>query len=347
MTLILIVITTMNTKPLQSSHYPISITCLSLNIQSLPSKYNEFLDLINQFFSNNIHFDIIALQELWTLNDPDIFAINGYKFIFKSRKKGTQGGGVGFYIKKDLNFRIIPEYSIFVDKVFESIFVEISGSGRSAIVSSIYRPNGPHPSMSQTQQLDQFCEMFSNILIDLGNNEKQAYIFGDFNIDLIKYQNHEKTFEFINDTFSNGFLQLVTKPTRCNRGSASLIDHFFTNCHDKTVDVGILTTLISDHFAVFASISTNMKKSQPKYFYSRNLGENNRANFKTDLENVDWQSTMNENNPQLSFDMFLDRFNSLYEVHFPLRKIRFNKNIHKKEPFMTKGIWSFGKAPFC
>ena len=77
-----------------------TLTCLSLNIQSLPSKYNEFLDLINQFSSNNIHFDIIALQELWTINDPDIFAINGYKFIFKSRKKGTQGGGVGFYIKK-------------------------------------------------------------------------------------------------------------------------------------------------------------------------------------------------------------------------------------------------------
>ena len=74
---------------------------------------------------------------------------------------------------------------------------------------------------------------------------------------------------------------MVTKPTRCNRGSASLIDH------DKTVDVGIFTTLISDQFAVFASISTNMKKSQPKYFYSRNLGENNRANFKTNLENVD------------------------------------------------------------
>ena len=36
--------------------------------------------------------------------------------------------------------------------------------------------------------------------------------------------------------------------------------------------------------------------------------------------------------------MFLDRFNSLYEVHFPLRKIRFNKNIHKKEQFMTKGL---------
>jgi len=72
-----------------------------------------------------LFFDVIALQELWSLHDPDMFQIEGYNFIYKSRKTGVQGGGVGIYIRKDLKFKLVPEYSIFIDKVIETIFVEI------------------------------------------------------------------------------------------------------------------------------------------------------------------------------------------------------------------------------
>jgi len=47
-----------------------------------------------------------------------MFNIEGYHFIFKGVKR------VGLYIRSDLKFKLIPEYSIFIDKVIETIFVE-------------------------------------------------------------------------------------------------------------------------------------------------------------------------------------------------------------------------------
>ena len=73
---------------------------LSVNIQSLSSKFSGFYEFISQVKQKNIVFDIIALQELWSLPDPDKFFIPGYqRIIFKSRNK-TRGGGVGFYVKQ-------------------------------------------------------------------------------------------------------------------------------------------------------------------------------------------------------------------------------------------------------
>ena len=59
------------------------ILLLSDNIQS---KFSGFCEFISQVKKKNIVFNIIAIQEIWFLTDPDKFYIPGYqKFIFKSR----------------------------------------------------------------------------------------------------------------------------------------------------------------------------------------------------------------------------------------------------------------------
>ena len=42
----------------------------SLNIQSLPSKYNALQDLINNFNINNCQPDVLCIQETWQVPDP-------------------------------------------------------------------------------------------------------------------------------------------------------------------------------------------------------------------------------------------------------------------------------------
>ena len=71
------------------------------------------MNLFHRLSKKNIVFDIIALQELWSLPDPDKFFISGYqKIIFKSRNK-TRGGGVGFYVKQGLKVKLIENLSVF------------------------------------------------------------------------------------------------------------------------------------------------------------------------------------------------------------------------------------------
>ena len=60
---------------------------------------------------------------------------------------------------------------------------------------------------------------------NLNKKNKPVYIVGDMNIDILKFAMHPPTENYINNLFASGFLQLITKPTRCQNNSATLIDH--------------------------------------------------------------------------------------------------------------------------
>jgi len=71
-----------------------NISLLSLNIQSLPSKFNELTSLIISLSQNNCSPEIIALQEIWQVSDASHFPLPGYQpIIFKTRSTGQGGGG--------------------------------------------------------------------------------------------------------------------------------------------------------------------------------------------------------------------------------------------------------------
>ena len=291
------------------------LSFFNLNVQSLPAKFNELKDLL---FSLKLNFDVICLQEIWQIPDDELFKLPGYKFIHKSRDNNVQGGGIGIYVKEEYSFRIIPEYSIFLDKIIESLFVEIElGSKQKVVVSSVYRPNSVHATLSGTQQLDQFTEMFLNVLNDISATHKTAYIMGDFNIDLLKCNSNAKTSEFIENCFSNGFIELVIKPTRCQKKSATLIDHFFTNDLKPKTVCGIYCSKLSDHFPICTFVPMKKSRKKPKYLKSRSCNTESIERFKSALENVNWNEVLMSSNSQESYDIFSSIFDELISLFFP------------------------------
>jgi hypothetical protein len=107
---------------------------LSLNIQSLPAKFAEFLEFITDCNIHNNAPDVICLQEIWNVVDANLFPLPGYHpFICKTRSKST-GGGVGIYVRTELAFKILPEISIFLEKTFESLFLEITLQDKQKII---------------------------------------------------------------------------------------------------------------------------------------------------------------------------------------------------------------------
>ena len=229
---------------------------MSLNVQSLNAKFAELSEFINTLSLNNCNPCIIALQELWALQDPDVFHLNGYhKLVFKSREN-SQGGGVGLYIANDLKFKNRPDLSIFVDKIYESIFIEISlPKCKKLIVGSVYRPNSSYINVTASEQLTLFNDQMLSVLSAINDNNSTAYILGDFNLDVLKLCNHGPTSEYVENLFSMGYLQLITKPTRCSGPSATLIDHILTNEAKNSYNSGIIITRISDHFPIFHELS--------------------------------------------------------------------------------------------
>ena len=315
-----------------------NISLLSINIQSITAKFDEFTDFLQSF--NNFKFDVICLQELWKMHNPESFNLNGFhKLNFKSRAPNVQGGGVGIFINEKLCVINLPEYSIFVDKIVETLFVEIElPNKKKIIVGTVYRPNSAYINMSSTQQLLQFNEAINSILCKINTAGKKVYILGDFNIDLLKIEQHKPTADYVNSLFSHGCLQLMTIPTRCIHNSATLIDHIITNDNLSSYTCGALSTRVSDHFPVFCFLNANKPKNCHRFVKSRNFGPATIQKFKENLSNIHWENVMDSTDPQSSIDSFLKTFLELYNLHFPEKQTKFNKNFNGKEKWMTAGL---------
>ena len=79
---------------------------------------------------------------------------------------------------------------------------------------------------------------------------------GDFNLNLVNFQNHQNTGEFLDGLHSNMLFPMITRPTRITSHTATLLDNIFANkCFDHSRG-GLLITDISDHLPVF-SIHSN------------------------------------------------------------------------------------------
>ena len=311
---------------------------MSLNIQSLPSKFTDFEEFISELSDKNCTPDILCLQELWRLNDPDAFNLVNYqKLIFKSRNSHVQGGGVGFYVKNLIKFKQLNELSVFIDKVIETLFIEVEVNSKTKIiVGTIYRPNSSTSNMSANDQLALFNESLIDILSSIG--DKKIYILGDINIDVLKFETHKPTADYVNSLFSLGCLQIITKPTRCNHHSLSLIDHIVTNEISEKYVTGVITCSISDHFPVFCILNYSCEQHKHKTIISRNIVPQTIEKFKKTLTDVSWNDTLNTNDAQTSFNLFSSKFNQIFEETFPLKEQRFNKNIHKAEKWITNGL---------
>ena len=142
------------------------------------------------------------------------------------------------------------DLSVFIPHVIESVFFEIQINERKTIiVGVVYRPN-----TQPRADIDIFMQKIIEIQSKIKEENKVAYLMGDFNIDLLKVNIHAKTNEFVNDVISQGFLPKITRPTRITPHSATLIDHIYSNYNRPTSQnstSGIIITDVADHFGTF------------------------------------------------------------------------------------------------
>jgi hypothetical protein len=149
--------------------------------------------------------------------------------------------------------------------------------------------------------------MLSNILSDINEVGIPAHVTGDFNIDVLKFKSNDYVNEYVNGVFLNGFLQIITGPTRCTSNTATLLDHVLTNDMRSTYESCIIINKISDHFPIVA-FCENVKIHADQYIETRFITENNVLNFKLNLSNLNWNDILECDDTQVSYDLFLDTF---------------------------------------
>ena len=172
----------------------------------------------------------------------------------------------------------------------------------------------------------------------LGRENKDAYIMGDMNIDLLKCSNHRKTGDYLENIFPQGFLPLIVKPTRLTSHSATLIDHIYTNKLRINSTSGIVISDVSDHFGIFSIIKyaadthSNTHKNKPY----RSFSQTNINNFNILLQNIDFTPVFQATCPDEAYNIFLKLYLESYDIAFPLKLNRTPRKYIK--PWLTKGL---------
>ena len=97
-------------------------------------------------------------------------------------------------------------------------------------------------------------------------------------------------------------------------------------------------TNFSDHFTNFIGICNSNNKPKTEYRVSRNFSAANIEKFNDDLSKLRWRNVLSSNDVNVIFDNFWSDFYALFILHFPLKKVKLNRNVHKIQNFITNGI---------
>ena len=118
---------------------------MCINIRSLVNSTN-FAKLEAFICNLSSKPDIIYITETWAQSyvSGAYNNLDGYNFVSNCRKL-SKGGGVGICIKNFINFSIISNLTIMVEKKFESIVVNLDLHGNCVKCRTIYKPPNTNP----------------------------------------------------------------------------------------------------------------------------------------------------------------------------------------------------------
>ena len=306
-----------------------AMSIIHFNIRSLVKN----LDYFKSYLSTLKHeFSFIGLTETWlTRQNADLYNIEGYKHVNLCREE-KRGGGISLFISDRINVAVRQDLSL-MESHIEILFIEVqkefNGTNKDCLIAVVYRP--------PNTDLGAFNNSLTQILQNLNMQNKDVYIMGDFNVNILDTKNHIPSEEFIENFYSFGLFPLINKPTRVTCNTATLIDNVFTNVlSDSNMLNGIFYTDISDHFPVFC-ININKNFAMPiviqKY---RNLNSKNIDKFRNMFETNTFEDIISMSDGKLAFNVFYRRFCNLYDECFPLKSIK-SRYEHKYQ-WLTDGL---------
>ncbi len=173
-----------------------------------------------------------------------------------------------------------------------------------------------HPDICLENLTSHFLDIFSRI-----SNNKLVFILGDFSINLLNYDSHTPSNDFVNTFYSHNLLPCIHHPSRISESSESIIDNIFTNAFHSNITCGNILAKITDHFPQFlilrASTIIHNKSRSLKYDYS-NFNEDK---FIDDFRKIDFSYLEDaDRDTNATFHKFLVDLNSLTNKHAPVKR---------------------------
>ena len=331
-----------------------NLTIISLNIANLLAKLRSFKLFINNITTSHNRPDIIIVVETHIskstntgYTDKEIRSIlPGYEFFHKGRTV-KKGGGVGIFVSKQLagDTKILDQIR-FTEEQFENIIVQIpnvistgnSNLKKDIIIAAIYRqPNNNNH--------DTFITELEQLLRSVDKKRNELVLAGDINLDLLKYETHLPTANYIDVAIHHKLLPRIVRPTRIKKQSATLIDHILTKDSGISIVSGIIDTEIAgtsgftDHFPTFTILRTNTdKKVKREHIVKSFFTQENSQLRKDRLRRENWTEVLDQDDPNVIYDMIQERYGHHYNETKTTKTFKRGSNHNKREPWMTMEI---------
>ena len=243
------------------------------------------------------------------------------------------------YSERKISLCILPlrnDLKMYKSKNLESIFIEIiNTNNKNIVVGCVYR----HPGMDANE----FNEHYHNILNEklLLEKNKEVILIGDFNINLLRYNEDHNSTDFLDQIYSCSLIPRITSSTRLTPRLKTLIDNIFSTDTTNEVIAWNILTALSDHLAQFLLFPIKRTKPESKANnYCRNFKRFDPKVFLQDLQNINWHTALklDEENVDNSFDRFFQIIETLLDTYAPIEKLSRKKQKLMLKPWLTKGI---------
>ena len=292
-----------------------------MNISSLTYNIDQLHTLLSEI---NINSDLIGITESWLEKDTTRTTnidIKGY--TFEHTPTETSCGGSLLYKKDTLKYICRKDLQIYKAAELESTFIELlSSSKKNTIVGCIYR----HPSIHSSE----FNSIYLNDLLEKLSHKN------NFNIDLLKYDTHGDSSDFLDAMYASFLLPYINTPSRLTPHSKTVIDNIFSNTIEDSSISGNLVTTISNHYGQFLLMKNlnnknNITKTEVYHQDFRNINEKRLEN---DLQYTSWNDVLEVHSEDVdkSFDTFFSTINSIIDTHAPLKKMSLKERKIKLKP---------------
>ena len=284
-----------------------------INARSIPGHLTELSRIITETNS-----DIIGISETFIKDDIPMNKCNieNYKLYTENRTHTTQGG-VAIYIRESITAKQLP-----VPKNVnhpELICLELTIKNIKIAVVCVYKGLG----LSYTS--------YSHIiefLADINSKYENTITMGDFNVDQLDKNSSKYKFLFSNLIEPLSLKQIISKPTRIDGGTKTLLDLILLNNPENMKQWGVADIPgISDHHMVYMTYAVRKPKFKPKIIKKRDMSKFKTDDFLNDVRNVPWGEILicRDDDIDTKVNIFEGKFLSIINKHAPFKTCRVTK----------------------
>ena len=165
-------------------------------------------------------------------------------------------------------------------------------------------------------------------------------LMGDFNLDLLKFETHKDTDDFLNTMLTTYFLPQILQPTRITEHSATLIDNIFLNTNRETFTIsGNIIYDLTDHLPNFLITSNYACLPNNIKIFKRDYSNFNETAFIRECQSVNWEDVVPTcSDANHMFNSFSAKLSEIVDTHVPVKQISRTELKLRSKSWITPAI---------